>query len=80
MHVYARAVQRHRLQLDAHDLLALQVLEYTIQHPALRPAVHARVEGVPGAKPLQQTGNLRELGRAEFHALPPPPSLLLSPA
>ena len=44
------AVQRDRLDLDAHDLRLLQLLEHTIEHAAFGPAVHARVDRVPVAK------------------------------
>ena len=52
------AVQRHRLQLDAHDLLALQVLEHPVQHPALGPAVHPGIDRVPVAEPRRKTAPL----------------------
>ena len=48
------AVHRHRLELDAHDLLSLQVFEHLVQHPVLRPAVHPRIDGVPIAKSRRQ--------------------------
>ncbi len=54
MHLHDGAVQRHRLELDAHDLLALQMLENPVKHAVLRPAVHARVDGVPVAKAGRQ--------------------------
>ena len=50
MHLDDGAVQRHRLDLDADDLPALQMLEKPGQNPRLAPAVHARVDGVPAAK------------------------------
>lgn len=49
------AIHRHRLELDTHDLLALQVFKHTVQHPVLGPAVHPRVDGVPIAKFLRQS-------------------------
>src|SRR4030095_12016381 len=48
------AVERDRLDPDSHDLRLLQALEYPVEHAALGPAVHARVDGVPVAEPLGQ--------------------------
>src|SRR5271157_1854001 len=45
-------VQFDGRDLDAHDLLALQLLEDAIQYAVLGPAVHARVNGVPVAETL----------------------------
>ena len=42
--------ERHRLPFDAHDPLPLQLLEHRVEHPALRPAVHAHVDGVPSCR------------------------------
>jgi len=50
MHLDDRAVEGHRLDLDADDLLLLQVLEKTGQNSRLAPAVHAGVDGVPAPK------------------------------
>lgn len=50
MHFDQGAVQRNGLDLDADDLLALQVFEKSAQNPRLAPAVHARIDGVPVAK------------------------------
>ena len=58
MNLDARAVEAHRFDLDAHDLLALQVLEHAVENAFLRPAVHARVYGVPTAKALGQSAPL----------------------
>ena len=52
------AVQGHRLDLDAYELSMLQSLEQSIQHAALGPAVHARVDRVPIAKALWQAAPL----------------------
>lgn len=49
MHLDAGAVQRDGLDLDLHDLSALQLLERTIEHARLGPAAHARVDRVPVA-------------------------------
>ena len=58
MHLDGGRVQLDGLDLDAHDLLALQPLKDAIQHAVLGPAVHARVDGVPVAKPLGQSAPL----------------------
>ena len=42
-------------QVDPDDLRMLQLCEDPIQHTALRPAIHAGVDGVPVAEPLGQT-------------------------
>ena len=55
MHLHNGAVHRHRLELDAHDLLSLQMLEDPVKHAVLRPAVHPGVDGVPVAKPCRQS-------------------------
>ena len=41
------AVQRHGLNLHADDLSLLQLGKDAIQHAALRPPVHARIDRVP---------------------------------
>ena len=41
------AVQRHRLQLDADQLGALQVFEHPVEHPVFGPAIHAGIDRVP---------------------------------
>ena len=58
MNLDARGVQRDRFDLDAHDLRSLQLLEHAIKYTGLGPAVHARVDGVPVAKPLGQSAPL----------------------
>ena len=58
MDLDARGVERDRFDLDAHDLRSLQLLEHAIKYPGLCPAVHARVDGVPVAKPLGQSAPL----------------------
>ncbi len=52
------AVQGHRFELDAHDLLALQLFKDPIQDPGFGPAIHAGVDRVPVAKALGQTAPL----------------------
>lgn len=54
MHLDTRGVQRHHLDLHAHQLLALQFLEHLVQHTCLGPAAHARVDRVPVAEPIGQ--------------------------
>ena len=51
-------IQAHRLEANAHQLFALQLGEDGVQHAALGPAVHARVDGVPRAKTLGQAAPL----------------------
>lgn len=55
MNLHNGAVKGHGLDLDADELSTLQLLEQSIQHPVLGPAVHARVDRVPVAKTLRQT-------------------------
>lgn len=54
MNLDDRAIQAGRLDLDANQLLALQLREQPIQHAGLGPAVHASVNGMPIAKALRQ--------------------------
>lgn len=83
MHLDTGAVQRHRLDLDLHDLCLLQQLESAIEHARLSPATHARVDRVPVAEPLGQTAPLAamlghvqdriehlQIGQADIAALP----------
>src|SRR5580658_3622792 len=49
-----RAVQTHRFDLDADELLALQLRKQAVQHTGLGPAVHACIDRVPVAKSLRQ--------------------------
>ena len=49
------AVQGHGFDLHPDDLSVLQLGKDTIQYPALRPPVHASIDGVPVAEPLGQT-------------------------
>src|ERR1700739_2669690 len=55
MHLDRGRVERERLDLDPHDLLRLQLLEYLIENPVLGPAIHSRVDRVPAAETLRQT-------------------------
>ena len=54
MHFDSSTVQGHGFDLDPDDLIVLQLREYPIQHPALRPAIHAGIDGVPRAETLGQ--------------------------
>src|SRR5271165_619238 len=58
MHPDGGRIQAHGLDADAHDLLALQLLEDLIQHAALGPAVHAGVDGMPISKAFGQSAPL----------------------
>lgn len=58
MHLDAGAVERNRLDLDSHDLLALQLCEHFVQHTGLLPSTHAGVNRVPIAKTLGQAAPL----------------------
>jgi hypothetical protein len=51
-------IQAHGLDADAHDLLALQLLEDLIQHPVLGPAIHASVDGMPISEAFGQSAPL----------------------
>ena len=57
------AVQCHGFDLDAHDLIVLQLCEHPIHHPALGPPIHAGVDRVPVAKPLGQAAPFAALFR-----------------
>ena len=58
MNLHNRAIQTDRLDLDTDELLLLQLLEHPIEHAALRPAIHARIDRVPVAEPLRQSAPL----------------------
>ena len=47
-------VQRDGFKLHADDVSLLQLGKDAIQHPALRPPVHARIDRVPVPEPLGQ--------------------------
>ena len=56
MHLDDGAVEADRLNLHADQLLMLQLLEKPIEYAGFRPAIHARVNGVPVAEaPGQST-------------------------
>ena len=50
-----RTVQGHGLDLNAHDLRPLELLEHSIKDAVLGPTIHPGVNGVPTAEPLGQT-------------------------
>ena len=52
MHLHDGGVHFDGFDLDAHDLLALQLLEDVLQHAILGPAIHAGVDRVPRPKTL----------------------------
>jgi hypothetical protein len=58
MDFHGGRIQAHGFDADAHDLLALQLLEDVIQHPALGPAVHAGVDGMPISEAFGQSAPL----------------------
>jgi hypothetical protein len=83
MHFDGGAVQGNGFDLDADDLIVLQLCEHPIQHPVLRPPIHAGIDGVPIAKPLGQSapfaalfGDVQDgvqyphIGQAHIAALP----------
>jgi hypothetical protein len=45
-------VQRDGFELHADDLSLVQLGKDAIQHPALRPPIHARIDRVPVPEPL----------------------------
>src|SRR5271168_3189665 len=49
-----RAIQTHRLDLDADELLTLQLRKEPIEHTGLSPAVHARVDRMPVTESFRQ--------------------------
>jgi len=61
MHVDGRTVQRPGFDLEADDLLMLQLRENPIQHAAFRPAIHTGVDRVPVAEPFGQAAPLASL-------------------
>src|SRR3974377_2204408 len=58
MHFDGGRIQAHSLDADAHDLLALQLLEDLIQHAVLGPAVHAGIDGMPISEAFGQAAPL----------------------
>ena len=54
MNLHNGAVQTDRLDLDADELLLLQLLEHPVEHTGLGPTIHASVDRMPIAKALRQ--------------------------
>src|SRR5512134_323458 len=54
-------VEGDGLDLDAHDLLLLQLRKYAVEHSALGPAVHAGIDRVPVPESLGQATPLAPL-------------------
>src|SRR5262249_22027149 len=48
------AVEADRLKLNAHELLLLQLLKDSVEHPGLCPPIHARIDRMPIPKSLRQ--------------------------
>ena len=48
-------IEREGFNLDAHDLLALQLLEDAVKYAILGPAIHARINAMPVAKSRRKT-------------------------
>ena len=61
MNLHHGAVQRYRLDPDAHDPGLLQLPEHPVEHTALAPAIHARIDRMPIAEPLGQAAPLAAL-------------------
>ena len=61
MDLDGRAVQCHRFDLDPDDLIVLKLREHPVQHTALRPTIHAGINGVPIAESFGQTAPLAAL-------------------
>jgi hypothetical protein len=47
MHLDDGRIERESFDLDAHNLLQLQLLEHPIQNTALGPAIHAHIDAMP---------------------------------
>ena len=65
--LHDRAVHRHRFRLDLDELFLPDILENPFGNPALRPAVHPGVDGMPTSEPGRQSpsfaamlGNIRD--------------------
>src|ERR1700720_3237181 len=59
MNLHRRRVERECFDLDAHHLLQLQLLKYTVQDPLLGPPVHAHIDRVPTPEPLWKPRHLQ---------------------
>src|ERR1039458_4891646 len=58
MNLDDRTVQTDRLDLDADELLALQLGKQPIEHAGLGPAVHAGIDRMPVTKSFRQRAPL----------------------
>jgi len=66
MHFHRSRVQTESLDLDAQNLLLLQLGKHLIQDAFLGPAIHAHIATVPIAVPLGQSAPLTSvLGHVE---------------
>ena len=63
MNLSDHTVLTHRFDLDADQLLALQLGKKPVQSPGFRPAIHARVDRMPVAKSLRQCSPLAAVFR-----------------
>jgi hypothetical protein len=54
MYFHGGTVQGNGFDFDTDDLIVLQLREDPIEHAALRPPIHSRIDGVPVAEPLGQ--------------------------
>ena len=61
MHLDDGGIHFDGFDRDAHDLLALQLLEDLIEHAVLGPAIHAGINGVPRAETIGQTAPFASL-------------------
>src|SRR5262250_1868953 len=67
MNLDDRTIQTHRFDLDADELLALQLRKQAIEHTGFGPTVHARVDGVPVPKAFGQRAPFAAiLGHIEY--------------
>jgi hypothetical protein len=54
-------VQGYSFELNADDLLDLQLLEHTVENASLGPTAHPHVNSVPAAKTLRKSSLLAAL-------------------
>ena len=45
-----RAIERHCLHFNSHNLSTLQFLKHSLDDPAFTPPIHPRIDGVPFPK------------------------------
>jgi len=58
MNFHARAVERNRLDFNGDKLLALEMLENSVESAVFAPSVHPGVNGVPVAEFFRQSAPL----------------------